>query len=96
MSRHLTEHVRTLTSKGQVTIPVEVRRRLGLRPHDKVAFRITETGVELVAESMTLEETYGSVPALKEPLSETEWRELLVAERSRRYEEKMADSPPGA
>jgi hypothetical protein len=67
-----------------------------LCPHDKVAFRITETGVELVAESMTLEETYGSIPALKERLGETEWCELLVAERFRRYEEEMADSPPGA
>lgn len=45
---------------------------------------------------MTLEETYGSIPALKERLGETEWCELLVAERFRRYEEEMADSPPGA
>src|SRR5690606_16341502 len=28
----------TITSKGQVTIPVEVRRALGLNPQDKVTF----------------------------------------------------------
>lgn len=28
----------TLTSKGQVTIPVEIRRLLGLKPSDKVTF----------------------------------------------------------
>jgi AbrB family looped-hinge helix DNA binding protein len=31
----------TLTSKGQVTVPLEVRRRLGLRPGDRVEF-VTE------------------------------------------------------
>lgn len=30
----------TISSKGQITIPVEVRRRLGLRPGDKVRIEI--------------------------------------------------------
>ncbi|MFU8889980.1 MAG: AbrB/MazE/SpoVT family DNA-binding domain-containing protein, partial [Trueperaceae bacterium] len=34
----------TMTSKGQVTVPVEVRRRLGLRQGDRVAFDV-EDGV---------------------------------------------------
>lgn len=29
-----------ITSKGQVTIPVEVRERLGLLPHTEVRFRV--------------------------------------------------------
>ena len=36
------ELVTTLTSKGQVTIPVEIRRALGLKPHDRVAFALTD------------------------------------------------------
>jgi antitoxin PrlF len=28
----------TLTSKGQITVPVETRRRLGLKPGDRVEF----------------------------------------------------------
>jgi len=36
-----------LTSKGQVTIPVEVRRALGLKPRDRVAFSL-EDGVATV------------------------------------------------
>ena len=34
------EIVSTITSKGQVTIPVEVRRHLGLRRNDKLSFVI--------------------------------------------------------
>ena len=34
----------TVTSKGQITIPVEVRRDLGLRPGSRVDFIRTESG----------------------------------------------------
>ena len=30
----------TLTEKGQVTIPQEIRKLLGLRPKDKVRFEV--------------------------------------------------------
>jgi len=33
-----------LTSKGQITIPVEVREDLGLKPGDRVSFLKGETG----------------------------------------------------
>jgi antitoxin PrlF len=32
----------TMTSKGQITVPVEVRRRLGLRQGDRVAFDVED------------------------------------------------------
>ncbi|KKT72484.1 MAG: hypothetical protein UW69_C0091G0005 [Microgenomates group bacterium GW2011_GWA2_44_7] len=31
-------YITTLTQKGQVTIPVEIRKYLGIKPHQKVAF----------------------------------------------------------
>ncbi len=34
----------TLTSKGQLTVPKEVRERLGLHPGDRVEFRIEKDG----------------------------------------------------
>lgn len=37
----------TLTSKGQITIPQEVRQRLGLRQGDQIEF-ITEHGVTVI------------------------------------------------
>ena len=30
----------TVTQKGQVTIPIEIRRRLGINPHDRVVFEL--------------------------------------------------------
>jgi|HubBroStandDraft_1064217.scaffolds.fasta_scaffold702970_2 antitoxin PrlF len=32
----------TISSKGQVTVPVDVRRRLGLKPGDRVRFVVRE------------------------------------------------------
>jgi antitoxin PrlF len=37
-----------VTSKGQVTIPQEVRRRLGITPGSQVDFELDERGARLV------------------------------------------------
>ncbi|WP_022927768.1 AbrB/MazE/SpoVT family DNA-binding domain-containing protein [Patulibacter americanus] len=37
-----------VTSKGQVTIPLEVRRRLGIEPGSEVDFRVDAEGARLV------------------------------------------------
>ena len=37
-----------LTSKGQVTIPLEIREEFGLRPGDEVEFVIDEQGLHVV------------------------------------------------
>ena len=37
-----------ITSKGQVTIPADLRNRAGLLPHKKVAFEFDGTGVRIV------------------------------------------------
>jgi AbrB family looped-hinge helix DNA binding protein len=36
-----------ITSKGQVTIPIEIRERLGLLPGTEVEFRVDGDGVRL-------------------------------------------------
>ena len=36
------KHVATITSKGQITIPQEVRRRLGLKQGDRVSFELED------------------------------------------------------
>jgi len=42
--------VAKITSKGQVTIPVEVRKSLGVRPGDKLRFEPQEGGFRVVRE----------------------------------------------
>lgn len=61
------EFISTLTGKGQVTVPAEIRRALGLKSQDKVVFRLVDDKVTLEPLPMTLEEAYGSVEPLQTP-----------------------------
>jgi len=79
------EFVATVTSKGQVTIPVEIRRRLGLGPGDKVAFVFDGDEVRLRPPRYTIESICGSVPALgrETPDFEDQIREAMEEEADR-------------
>ena len=54
----------TITSRGQVTIPAEVRRKLGLTRRARVTFLIEDDAVRLVPARLTLESVVGSVEPL--------------------------------
>lgn len=83
------EHIRTLTTKGQVTIPVEVRRFLGVKPHDRVVFRISNGRVEIRPPTMSLEETFGSVTPMNRPEDFKKLREIAVEEHVQKIIEEM-------
>lgn len=52
-----------ITSKGQLTIPKQVRDRLGLQPGDMLAFDVEDGAMRLIVEKRrTLEELRGSLP----------------------------------
>jgi AbrB family looped-hinge helix DNA binding protein len=38
----------TVTSKGQITIPAEVRRAMGLKPQDRVVFTLLPDGTTVM------------------------------------------------
>ena len=42
-----------ITTKGQVTIPIEIRERLGLLPHTEVRFEVEGNAVRIVREEST-------------------------------------------
>jgi AbrB family looped-hinge helix DNA binding protein len=73
------EYVSTISSKGQVTIPADVRRELGVETADKVIFVIAEDGaVELRRAPYRVADLRGIVPAL--PNRETVDFDDLIAE----------------
>lgn len=61
----LNRYIATITTKGQVTIPADVRRKPGVGATDKVVFVVTDAGtVELRPVRYTLDEVLGSIEAL--------------------------------
>jgi AbrB family looped-hinge helix DNA binding protein len=40
-----------VTSKGQITVPVEIRRSLGVKPGDNIRFEQQEGGIRVVRDS---------------------------------------------
>jgi AbrB family looped-hinge helix DNA binding protein len=60
----------TVTAKGQVTLPVEVRRRLGLKPGSKLEFIVIDDDrLEIIPISETVSSLKGMVPKPKKTLS---------------------------
>ncbi len=72
----MTEIMRSLSEKGQVTLPVEVRRALGVAPRGKVAFEIDRCEVRVKAARSAVDETFQAVPALTEKLAWDEMRRI--------------------
>jgi AbrB family looped-hinge helix DNA binding protein len=56
--------VATLTSKGQITIPNQVRKRLRLRPGDRIEFTVEENGIATMkALARRTDEVFGCLAA---------------------------------
>jgi AbrB family looped-hinge helix DNA binding protein len=70
----------TLTSKGQITLPKEVRDRLGLSTGDRVAFVADERGVySIMPATRDIRELKGIVGAPKRAVSLAEMDEAIAA-----------------
>jgi antitoxin PrlF len=60
----------TITSKGQVTIPKDVRSRLGIGTGDRVEFVEIQDGVfQIVAATQDVQALKGIVPKPKKPVT---------------------------
>jgi antitoxin PrlF len=82
----------TVSSKGQVTIPADVRKHLGVSTHDKIAFVIKPQGtVEVKTPKYpTLASLQGAAGKLKKPLS---WKEIEAIVRDDRAEAYRRKNP---
>lgn len=70
--------VTSLSSKGQVTIPIEIRKHLRIDTNDKVAFMINPNGTVQVtpAKYPDIKSLSGVAGKLKNPLSWKQTREI--------------------
>lgn len=76
----------TLTSKGQVTIPKEVRERLGLKEGDRLIFRFDDQGNLLVRPEVR--NPLGRLPGLLHHLAKE--RPVTVEEMNEGIKRKAA------
>jgi AbrB family looped-hinge helix DNA binding protein len=67
-------------SKGQITIPLEVRRKLGLKPGDRIDFVLEKSGeVLLKAKKRPLTDLLGiSQGAVKRPLGVEQMHDAVL------------------
>jgi antitoxin PrlF len=76
----------TMTSKGQVTIPKELRDELGLKPSDRVVFTSSGNGlITIIPKTRKASELYGFLAdkprTRKEPISIEEMDEIISKAR---------------
>lgn len=64
----------TITSKGQVTVPVEIRRLLRIGPHDKLAFVVDADQVKVMAATSVVARTAGMLRSGRPRLSSQDER----------------------
>ena len=63
----MTEYITTVTQKGQVTIPGELRKALRIEPKDKVAFELVDGEVRLHPVQSPVLASYGAVKPKRRP-----------------------------
>jgi antitoxin PrlF len=64
-----------VTRKGQVTVPAEIRRALGIKEGDRVAFVMEDDEVRLVARGSVVERTAGALRSSRPAEAAEELRE---------------------
>ena len=69
------EHLTVVTRKGQITVPVEIRKALGLKRGDKVALVLDQQEARLRRSGSVVERTAGALRSSRPPLSAEQMRE---------------------
>lgn len=72
----------SVTTKGQVTIPIELREKLGIKPGDRVGFIDEDGRIVLQRQETNIEAVFGMVKASKGVTLER-MEQAIAAGRSR-------------
>jgi antitoxin PrlF len=75
----MTDYVAKITTKGQMTLPIEVRKALGLRPGDHVRLEPSGEAGFLLTPARRAGELFGSVPHRGRPITIDEIRKASRA-----------------
>jgi len=78
-----TELSATVSSKGQVVIPADVRRRLGLVQGSVVRFCMDEKGVRLIPAVGDVRRLKGRVPVPPQPVTLDDMQQAIAERRAR-------------
>lgn len=78
------EFIATVTGRGQITVPAEIRRLLGTRRGDKVAFVIDDEGIIkfTLPHYPDIASVRGAAGSLAKPLSWKEMQQIVREERT--------------
>jgi AbrB family looped-hinge helix DNA binding protein len=89
MNERLTsQKTSSVSPKGQITIPAEIRAILGVRPRDRVAFEVKAGEVVIRPARRGFAALYRSVPALDRPVSDKEMTQIAQDEHARQVVEE--------
>lgn len=72
----------SVTSRGQVTLPVEVRKRLGIDAPGRIVFEIEDDAVRISAGKATVDSVFGILPPLRDGMTLEEAIELAKDEHA--------------
>ncbi len=70
----------SVSPKGQITLPHEVRERLGIKPKDKITIRVEGEQMQVLSKRLSFLDSYQAIPALAKPLSIDEMRKIMPSE----------------
>lgn len=80
------ELLSTVSSKGQVTVPIEIRRHLKVSPKDKIAFIINSAGEVTLSQAIypDISSLKGAAGSLKKPMEWEEVKNIAYEDRTNR------------
>jgi len=85
------EHLSVITRKGQVTIPLEIRRALSLNEGDKIAFEVEGDRVRIARRDSVVTRTAGALSSDAPMLSPEEERQAAEHAIAQDVMKRMGD-----
>lgn len=73
----------SVSPKGQITLPLVVRRRWRLKAKDRVSITVEEDAVRIAPARSPVDETYGVLPPLPRSLTIEEMTDIAAEEHAR-------------